>query len=214
MSNVKSVTRDRHRSVSESEDDSTVSIPVLISKTKTMLQKEDAKERFDAALFSSSSSDTSASAAVQMPVNENVSAVGGAVSNQSNWEQVPFQKTQRNVRPQSLVDYLNVATRNSYDALTEESLDIEDMDTMPAPNATQQSTGGDCVVNQKNQRPPPICFASRMEQHYGEFRAPLDAISRDYYHGTFSGGKTLVPLDAISRDYYHGTFSGGKTLVY
>ncbi|KAK9708138.1 hypothetical protein QE152_g27394 [Popillia japonica] len=105
MSNVKSITRDRHSSVSESDDDSIVSIPILINKTKKMLQEEDAKGRFDAAVISPSTSDNSACATVVTPVIENVPAVGDAVANQGNWEQMPLQKMQRNVRPQSLVDY-------------------------------------------------------------------------------------------------------------
>ncbi|KAK9679957.1 hypothetical protein QE152_g39533 [Popillia japonica] len=73
-----------------------------------------------------------------------------------------------------------------------------------------------------NQKPPPICFVTRLKKCYGEFRSKLDAISADYYlhlpppicfvtrlkkcYGEFRS-----KLDAISADYYLH-FAGDKTL--
>lgn len=207
MSNVKNITRDRSKTIPESELDSSscdsiLSIPSLVKAAKNALE-EDVKGKFDAAMSGDSHMPASPAVEDAEMVNSTPQDVEpDAAQAAKDDERKQQAQLRRNQRPKSLVDYLSVATRNGYSVLTEESLDdavTAPMDTTP-PDAAAQDEHREEQTSQshrKNQKPPPICFPTRMEEHYWEFRARLDAISRDYYQ-QFSGNKTLVYYKTLS----------------
>ncbi|KAK9703824.1 hypothetical protein QE152_g29064 [Popillia japonica] len=169
MSNVKNITRGRSKLSSEladsSSNDSLDSIATLAGKAAKFLAEEDAKGRFDAA---------------SNPVQPIVGAMDGS--------------SQEAVRQKSgLTDFFNVAVANRYGILADSHaaggsspMDVAE-DAAAAPSVEDNTS----QPPRKAQKPPPVCFIGRVNEHYREFRAKLDAISRDYFQ-QFAGEKTLI----------------------
>lgn len=67
------------------------------------------------------------------------------------------------------------------------------------PNSQQSAEQTREEHPRNRQKPPPICFVTRLKKCYSEFRSKLDAISVDYYL-QFTGDKTLVYYKNI-KDY-------------
>ncbi|KAK9710006.1 hypothetical protein QE152_g26265 [Popillia japonica] len=181
------------------------SIQTLAGKTAKFIAEEDAKGRFDA---------TSSTIRPIVAVMDGPS--DGAVE-----------------RKPGLADIFNVAITNRYGILADtptvaESTRMVVVDAAPASLAdtptvaestrmvvvdaapaslAEDNTSSLMQSSRKVQKPPPVCFISRV-QHYREFRAKLDNISHDYYQH-FAGDKTFIYYRKLE-DYkrFVKTYSG------
>lgn len=103
----------------------------------------------------------------------------------------------RTAHKPGLLDHFNVAITNRYGVLAD--VEMQDDTFAEQTNFTQSSPGtakrdtstAEQPTPTKNQRPPPICFLSRVGKHYRELCSKLDAISKDY-HIQLATDKTLV----------------------
>ncbi|KAK9710429.1 hypothetical protein QE152_g26034 [Popillia japonica] len=94
------------------------------------------------------------------------------------------------------------ALTNRYGILANQDADMPELDCNEQDNRSNAPSelaenDNPSTSERKTQKPPPLCFVTRIQKHYGEFRAKLDNISKDYYI-QFAGEKTLVYYRQLS----------------
>lgn len=168
------------------------------------MAEEDAKGRFDASSFNTVLTSTISQS------GNNATAPTATMSADPMPATVPVNPPK--TKP-GLASFFNVEVANRYGILADHhdpechSSDPNNMDVQHSDDYEVEDSPS-TQAPKKGEKPPPICFVSRVEKHFKEFRSSLESISSDYYQH-FAVDKTMVYFRQLS-DYkkFVKTFSG------